>query len=59
MKKNGTRHNFDQLLTLHREARTLPIPHRLGLVHWLRGWCARPTRVFWELDPITGQWRRL
>lgn len=61
MKKNGPplRREFDMLTTLQKEAQAIPIPQRLGLLHWLRHWWIRPHRVFWEIDPATGEWRRI
>jgi hypothetical protein len=42
-----------------REARTVHEVTRWGLWAWLQRWWWRPQRVFWELDPKTGEWKRL
>ena len=61
MKKNGSpkSRSFHQQLTVQQEAQAIAIPHRLGLLHWLRRWWWRPHRVFWEIDPESGEWRRV
>lgn len=59
MKGNGTGREFRTELEAVAGARTATEAARLGLFVWLRGWKLRPGRVFWELDPGTGEWRRV
>jgi hypothetical protein len=37
----------------------VPERERPGLRAWLRQWRRQPARVFWELDVVTGEWRRM
>lgn len=30
-----------------------------GMLAWLRRWRRGSRRVFWEMDPVTGDWHRL
>jgi hypothetical protein len=33
--------------------------HLRGMLGWLRRWRRGSRRVFWEMDPVTGDWHRL
>ena len=61
MKTSGRRRNtFAVEFQFARELRRLPKPARRTLLSLFRR--AKPDRshrVFWELDPITGDWRQL
>lgn len=41
------------------ESASMTLAVRLGFWVWLLRWARRPRRVFWQLDPITGEWRRI
>lgn len=60
LKRNGRRgRELGFEVRVMEEARAAREDQRLGLFVWLRGWRRHPGRVFWELDPWTGEWRRI
>jgi hypothetical protein len=63
MKRNGKpRARGRELKTevaLEQDIRLVPKRGRLGLFVWIERWRRRPRRVFWILDPATGEWREL
>ena len=60
MKGNGrSRAEFALMFAMENKARSVPAWTRLGFLLWLLRWGRRPGRVFWEMDPSTGEWRQV
>lgn len=51
--------DLDLEMAFARGVAQVPPGARPGLRAWLRQWRRQPGRVFWELDVVTGEWRRL
>lgn len=59
MKKRKANRQLELELAFAREVARVPSGARPGLRSWLRLWRRQPVRVFWEMDVVTGEWRRL
>jgi hypothetical protein len=59
MKKRKANRQLELELAFAREVARVPPGARPGLRSWLRRWRRQPVRVFWEMDVVTGEWRRL
>ena len=55
----ASRHNYQLDLDFRRTIQRVPIRQRPSLRTLLRRYRRHRSRIFLEIDPITGQWRRL